>query len=73
MCYFCERILKESSIDWIDENLISYDEKSNEFNIQTASADPYDSGLLQNVKFCPYCGEKLKTSVLYLKGEKENA
>lgn len=51
MCNFCERILDDKKVGWIDNNVIAYDQKFNQFNIQ---------GILQDVKFCPYCGEKLQ-------------
>lgn len=59
MCEFCSRILDDSGVGWIDDDLITYDPKFKRFYIQVASADPYDTGILEDVKFCPYCGEKL--------------
>lgn len=65
MCDFCRRIFDDSEVGWVDNNLITYDRKFDQFDIQTVAGDPYDTGILSDVKFCPYCGEKLK----YLKGE----
>lgn len=65
MCNFCERILDYSEVGWLNSNVITYDRKSDQFDIQTAAADPYDTSILQDVKFCPYCGEKLR----FAKGE----
>ena len=59
MCDFCNHIVEDSEVGWIDDNIITYDRKFDEFSIQTAAGDPYDTGILQDVKFCPYCGEKL--------------
>lgn len=64
-CEFCERIFDSSEVGWIDNNLITYDRKYDQFDIETAAGDPYDTGILQDVKFCPYCGEKLQ----FRKGE----
>lgn len=58
-CDFCKRILSDSEVGWIDENVVTYDNKCNRFAIQTAAGDPYDTGILDDVKFCPYCGEKM--------------
>lgn len=30
------------------------------FDIWAVVADPYDSGVIENVKYCPYCGRELK-------------
>lgn len=59
MCSFCEKIYPLSKGSLPDENLIAYDEVLDQFDIWVATADPYDTGILQDVKFCPYCGEKL--------------
>lgn len=67
MCEFCKRILDDAEVGWVDNNIITYDRKFDQFDIQTAAGDPYDTGILQDVKFCPYCGEKLK----YSKGEND--
>lgn len=58
-CDFCKRILSDSEVGWIDKNIITYDREYNRFAIQTAAGDPYDTGILDDVKFCPYCGEQL--------------
>ena len=65
MCDFCERILDDADVRWVDNNLITYDRKFDQFDIRTAAGDPYDEGILDDVKFCPYCGERLK----FVKGE----
>lgn len=59
MCSFCEKIYPLSKGGLPDENLITYDEVLDQFDIWAAAGDPYDTGVLQDVKFCPYCGEKL--------------
>lgn len=59
MCKFCEKIYPMSKAGLRNENLIAYDEELDQFDI-CAYADPYDSGLIENVKHCPYCGRELK-------------
>lgn len=66
MCSFCEKIYPLSKGSLPDENLIAYDEVLDQFDIWVATVDPYDSGLIENVKHCPYCGRELK-------GETQNA
>ena len=61
MCEFCEKIYPLSKGDLPDKNLIAYDDEVlDQFDIWVATADPYDSGLIENVKHCPYCGRELK-------------
>lgn len=31
-----------------------------ELNIQVDTGDPYESGILSNITYCPYCGRNLK-------------
>lgn len=64
MCSFCSNIPDDSSVGWMGDervknNLITYDTELKKFYIQVASGDPYETGILEDVKFCPYCGEKL--------------
>lgn len=60
MCKFCEKIypLHEGGIP--DENVITYDDRYDQFDIWSDTGDPYDSGVLEDVKYCPYCGRKLR-------------
>lgn len=67
MCSFCEKIYHLGKDGLPDENLISYDTALDQFDIWSATGDPYDSGVIGDVKYCPYCGRELK------KGENENA
>lgn len=60
MCKFCEKIYPLSKGDLPNENLIAYDEELDQFDIWAATADLYSSGLIENVKHCPYCGRELK-------------
>lgn len=73
MCKFCEKIYPLSKGGLPNENLIAYDEALDQFDIWavrlpyflpsrklSSTADPYDSGLIENVKHCPYCGRELK-------------
>ena len=60
MCNFCEKIYPLSKGGLPDKNLIAYDETLDRFDIWTATADPYDSGIIEDVKYCPYCGKELK-------------
>lgn len=59
MCGFCEEIY---SLDepLPDKNCISYDKIMKQFDIWAATADPYDSGVIEDVRYCPYCGRELK-------------
>lgn len=63
MCDFCNHIVEDSEVGWVDNNIITYDRRFDDFSIQTA-----DGGILQDVKFCPYYGEKLK----FMKGENDD-
>lgn len=60
MCSFCEKIYQLIEGGLPDENLIAYDKILGQFDIWVATADPYDSGLIENVKHCPYCGRDLR-------------
>ena len=33
---------------------------ASKFDINVPAGDPYDSGYLEDVKYCPYCGRDLK-------------
>lgn len=55
-CNFCEHI-KDVSEDFINENCIVKDK--NQYDIIAVLADPFDWGLIERIKFCPYCGRKL--------------
>ena len=59
MCDFCSHIVEDSEVGWDDSTLITYDRKFNMFSIEIGTGDPYDGAILQDVNFCPYCGEKL--------------
>lgn len=60
MCEFCEKIYPLSKGGLPNENLIAYDEVLDQFDILAATADPYSSGLIENIKHCPYCGREVK-------------
>lgn len=60
MCDFCEFCFSIDSEIKPSKTHITYDRDSDQFDIQVETADPYDGGILEGVKFCPYCGEKLK-------------
>ena len=55
-CDFCEHI-KDVTEDFNNENCIVKDE--NQYDIIAVVADPFDWGLIERIKFCPYCGRKL--------------
>lgn len=59
-CDFCNRIYDDSDVAWVDSNLIAYDKRFKMFDIQLNTADPFDGAILTDVKFYPYCGEKLR-------------
>ena len=60
MCKFCEKIYPLSKGGLLNKNLIAYDETLDHFDIWAVIADPYDSGVIEDVKYCPYCGRELK-------------
>lgn len=59
MCEFCKYGYRNDSDIFPDGNFIRYSPNTNKFEIVAGSGDPYCDGLLEDVKFCPYCGEKL--------------
>ena len=59
MCGFCKKIYPLSKGGLPDKNLIAYDEVLDQFDIWAATADPYDSVMIEDVRYCPYCGREL--------------
>lgn len=55
-CNFCKYIYDISEY-FDDKNCIVKDE--NQYDIYAVAGDPYDSGWIEDIKFCPYCGRKL--------------
>ena len=80
MCKFCDVLYSEKQADKKLYNegaadLVFFGDDG-ELNIQVDTGDPYESGILSNITFCPFCGRNLKE--LYgpfikgvLKGEKK--
>lgn len=71
MCKFCETIypVEDTSDiafqrgkykDFKEDNYI-YADKDGTFNIEAQTGDPYESGIVENIKYCPYCGRKLES------------
>lgn len=71
MCKFCETIypVEDTSDiafrsgkykDFQEENYIFTDEDG-AFCIEAQAGDPYESGIVENIKYCPYCGRKLES------------
>lgn len=59
-CLFCRKIYDSNDLNKpIGESHIQYDEKMNKFNLYSCAPGWYWSSLLRDVKFCPYCGERL--------------
>lgn len=71
MCTFCKKIYPEkdcqdivfgrgkySSMEDEIERFITIDENG-EFDLNVNPGDPYELGLVPNIKFCPYCGRDL--------------
>ena len=56
-CKFCSLIFDIEEVP--DFNCIVKGSAS-QFYINAPSADPYDGGCLEDVKYCPYCGRDLK-------------
>ncbi len=46
--------------DFKEDNYIYADEDGT-FNIEAQAGDPYESGIVENIKYCPYCGRKLES------------
>lgn len=56
MCDFCKTI-HEQRVYYSGESYLYKDE--NKISIIADTYDPLEYGILENVKFCPYCGRKL--------------
>ena len=64
MCKFCDllyfddqasgKLFNEGAADLV------YFDNNGELNIQVDTGDPYESGILSNITYCPYCGRNLK-------------
>lgn len=64
MCKFCDLLYSEDQADYKlhqegGADLVYYD-KYGELNIQVDTGDPYESGILSNITYCPFCGRNLK-------------
>ena len=64
MCKFCDTLYSAKQADnkLFQEgaaDLVYFDDYG-ELNIQVDTGDPYESGILSNITFCPYCGRNLK-------------
>ncbi len=59
MCSFCEKIYQLIEGGLPNKNLIAYDKIWGQFDIWAATDDPYDSGIIEDVRYCPYCGRAL--------------
>ncbi len=64
MCTFCDLLYSSKQADnklYMEgaADLVYYDEQG-ELNIQVDTGDPYESGILNDIAFCPYCGRNLK-------------
>ena len=64
MCYFCDLLYSEKQAnDKLSTNGIAdlvYFDNDGELNIQVDTGDPWESGILSNITYCPYCGRNLK-------------
>lgn len=71
-CEFCKTIIPEEDADdrafcqgkykgCREENFIWRDKDDGAFCIEAPSGDPYEVGLVCNIKYCPYCGRKLES------------
>lgn len=58
MCNFCKKIYPLSEGGFPEESLIAHDEPLDQFDIW--ACNPYDCVIIQDVKYCPYCGRNLK-------------
>ena len=64
MCKFCDLLYSEKQADNKLHNegaadLVYFDDDG-ELNIQVDTGDPWESGILSNITFCPFCGRNLK-------------
>lgn len=59
MCNFCKKIYTLSKGGLPNENCLAYDDELKQIDIWTYTGDPYDCGVVEKVRYCPYCGEKL--------------
>ena len=56
-CDFCRNVFDiEQCLP--DSNCLIHDERG--FHIQAVTADPYDGGRVDDIRYCPYCGRDLK-------------
>ena len=65
MCKFCDLLYSEDqAYDKLHQegaaDLVYFDDDG-ELNVQVdTGTDPYESGILSNITYCPYCGRNLK-------------
>lgn len=72
MCNFCEKIYpdedtkdivfgrgKYSNINSDDRPFITIDEEGC-YHINVNPGDPYEIGIIVNIKYCPYCGKAIE-------------
>ena len=65
MCDFCENIYTENKTEILlrEASMGEWIEKDNTgFNLVSNTGDPYVTGYIMGVKFCPYCGKALNES-----------
>ncbi|MBQ3891733.1 MAG: hypothetical protein II740_10370 [Lachnospiraceae bacterium] len=71
-CEFCKTIIPEEDADdrafcqgkykgCREESFIWRDKDDGALCIEAPSGDPYEVGLVCNIKYCPYCGRKLES------------
>lgn len=64
MCKFCDLLYSEKQADnkrhqeWAAD-LVYYD-NDGELNIQVDTGDPWETGILRHITYCPFCGRNLK-------------
>lgn len=59
-CLFCRKIYNSKDLDKPKgSSHIEFNEGSEEFILYSGNRDWYWYGVMRDVKFCPYCGEKL--------------
>lgn len=64
MCKFCDSLYSEKQAsnklhNEGDADLVYFDDDG-EINIQVDTGDPWDSGILSGITYCPFCGKNLK-------------